>query len=219
MQTDVVDSGAVKPAAVYVAVASLRPWVKNPRKNDAAVSAVADSIKRFGFGAPLLARRDNGEIIAGHTRLKAALKMGLAEVPVRYLDLNESEAHALALADNKVGELADWDAGTLTGLLTEMRDSGSDMSGMGWTSDELASLLAEAPSDDDWSAGMNALPDQDRQPFQQMTFTLHDDQVEQIKRALEVAKGMGEFDSQNANGNGNALARVCESFLTTCADG
>ena len=85
-------------AAEYVPVADLRPWVKNPRKNDPAVKAVADSIRRFGFGAPLLARRENGEVIAGHTRLKAAIKLGLTEVPVRYLDLSESEAHALALA-------------------------------------------------------------------------------------------------------------------------
>jgi hypothetical protein len=71
------DSGASKLAAAeYVPVEALRPWVKNPRRNDPAVAAVTDSIKRFGFGAPILARRENGEVIAGHTRLKAAVQPG-----------------------------------------------------------------------------------------------------------------------------------------------
>ena len=54
----------------------------------------------------------------------------------------------------------------------------------------------------------------DREPFQQMTFTLHDDQVDQIKIACDIAKNMGEFDSPNVNSNGNALSRVCETFIT-----
>jgi hypothetical protein len=62
--------------------------------------------------------------------------------------------------------------------------------------------------------GMPPLPDGDKAPFQQMTFTLHDEQAEQVAHALEVAKKMGAFvDSPNENGNGNALSRVCEIFL------
>ncbi len=65
-----------EPAAEWVAIDALRPWKDNPRKNDGEpVRKVAESIQRFGFGAPILARRENGEIIAGHTRWKAAKKL------------------------------------------------------------------------------------------------------------------------------------------------
>jgi site-specific DNA-methyltransferase (adenine-specific) len=140
---------ASPPAAEYVTVASLRPWVKNPRKNDPAVAAVADSIKRFGFGSPIIARRENGEIIAGHTRLKAAIKLGLAEVPVRYLDLSEAEAHALALADNKVGELAEWDDVALADVLRDLTADDVSMDGLGFTAEEIAALIGggDDPSD------------------------------------------------------------------------
>jgi ParB-like chromosome segregation protein Spo0J len=146
------DSGASKLAAAeYVPVEALRPWVKNPRRNDPAVAAVTDSIKRFGFGAPILARRENGEVIAGHTRLKAAVRLGLKEVPVRYLDLDEREAHALALADNKVGELAEWDDEMLANVLREMAEDGASLDGLGFDDAELKRLLATAdhPDDDD----------------------------------------------------------------------
>lgn len=126
------------PAAEYVAVSKLRPWVKNPRKNDHAVDQIAASIRRWGFGAPLLARRANGEVIAGHTRLKAAIKLGLLEVPVRYLDLGEKEAHQLALADNRLGELASWDDGQLLEILKGF--SPADQLAVGWSDKDLAAL-------------------------------------------------------------------------------
>jgi hypothetical protein len=141
------ESSAPKTAAVFVDVKALTPWAKNPRKNDPAVKAVADSIKRFGFGAPLLARQANGEIIAGHTRLKAAIKLGLTEVPVRYLDLDESEAHALALADNKVGELAEWDDAVLTEVIKSMADAGENLEGLGWSSADVEAIIKSSGTD------------------------------------------------------------------------
>ena len=142
------ESSLPKTAAVFVDVKALTPWAKNPRKNDPAVKAVADSIKRFGFGAPLLARQANGEIIAGHTRLKAAIKLGLTEVPVRYLDLTESEAHALALADNKVGELAEWDDAVLAEVLKGMAEAGDNIEGLGWSSNDLQKMITEPGTED-----------------------------------------------------------------------
>lgn len=133
----------VAPAAEYVDVSKLKPWANNPRKNDAAVSKVADSIKRFGFGAPLLARLETGEIIAGHTRLKAAMKLKMAQVPVRYLDLSVDEAHALALADNKLGELADWDDDLLAGVLQGLDANGVEIGDLGFDDDELKGLLED----------------------------------------------------------------------------
>ena len=80
--------------------------------------------------------------------------------------------------------------------------------------EEIAAMLAPPPDADEWAGAMDALPDQDRAPIQQMTFTLHDDQAETIRRAMERARALGPFvDTGNENGNGNALARVAEMFL------
>jgi len=81
-----------KAAAVWLPIAELVPWDRNPRKNATAVAKVAESIERFGFGAPLLARAEDKQIIAGHTRLLAAKKLGLTHVPVRLLDLDPADA-------------------------------------------------------------------------------------------------------------------------------
>ena len=127
---------------MWVPVGALTPWVKNPRRNDRVVDRVAKSIERFGFGAPLLARQANGEVIAGHTRLKAAIKLGLERVPVRYLDVSESDAHLLALADNKLGELAAWDDELLAEVLADAKADGLDLADSGFAEHELAKLLA-----------------------------------------------------------------------------
>ena len=112
-----------KPAAVWVNTSELVPWEDNPRKNDGTpVRKVAESIKRFGFGAPILARTADRMVIAGHTRLKAAIQLGLDRVPVRFLDLDPAEARLLALADNRFGELAQWDDETLRRVLAEMKE-------------------------------------------------------------------------------------------------
>ena len=100
-------------------VAELKPYKNNPRKNDKAVDAVAASIKAFGFKQPIVIDV-NDEVIAGDTRLKAAKKNGLDEVPcIVASDLTPEQVKAYRLADNKVGELAEWDWDLLAG---EMRD-------------------------------------------------------------------------------------------------
>ena len=98
-----------KAPAEWVKIDDLKPWTDNPRNNQHAIEKVAFSIERFGFGAPIIARKEDGEIIAGHTRLEAAKHLNLKEVPVRFLDLDPVDAHLLALADNKLGEVAEWD--------------------------------------------------------------------------------------------------------------
>lgn len=87
----------------------LRPYENNPRNNEQAVEAVANSIKEFGFKVPIVATPD-GEIVNGHTRFKAAKFLKLKTVPVLIADdLTEEQIKAFRLADNKTGELADWD--------------------------------------------------------------------------------------------------------------
>ena len=90
-------------------ISELTPYARNPRKNDGAVEYVANSIKEFGFKVPIVISAD-GEIIAGHTRLKAAKKLGMEEVPCIVADdLTDEQVKAFRLADNKVGAAAEWD--------------------------------------------------------------------------------------------------------------
>ena len=92
-----------------IALTDLHPYAKNPRKNDEAVNAVAASIREFGFLVPLVIDRGH-EIVAGHTRYRAAKALGMKEVPCVIADeLTEDQIKAFRLADNKVGELASWD--------------------------------------------------------------------------------------------------------------
>lgn len=91
----------------------LHPYANNPRDNEAAVPKVAESIATFGFKVPIVVRPD-GEILAGHTRFKAALRLGLKEVPVLVADdLDDMKAKAFRLADNKVSDLAIWNTKAL----------------------------------------------------------------------------------------------------------
>ena len=85
---------------------ALKPWEDNPRINDEAVDAVVKSIKSFGFNVPILCDQQF-TIIAGHTRWKAAKKIGMKSVPVISLELSEAQRDAFAIADNKTGEIAD----------------------------------------------------------------------------------------------------------------
>ena len=90
-------------------LSELTPYANNPRLNDGAVDAVAASIKAFGFKVPIIIDKD-GVIVAGHTRLKAAQKLGMKTVPCIVADdLTPEQIKAFRLADNKVGELAGWD--------------------------------------------------------------------------------------------------------------
>lgn len=85
------------------------PYENNPRKNDEAVEYVAKSIEEFGFKVPIIIDKDN-VVVTGHTRLKAAKKLGLEEVPcIMADDLSEEQIKAFRLADNKVSEFSEWD--------------------------------------------------------------------------------------------------------------
>ena len=87
----------------------VKPYDKNPRRNDKAVEAVAKSIKEFGFRQPIVVDA-GGVIVVGHTRYKAALKLGLKTVPVHVAaDLTPQQARAYRLADNRTAETAEWD--------------------------------------------------------------------------------------------------------------
>jgi len=122
-------------------LAAVIPYEKNPRINDAAVDAVAESIQRFGFRQPIVVD-EAGIIIVGHTRWKAAKKLGLAKVPVHTaIGLAEDQVRAYRIADNKTGELADWDLAALQAELADLGDCSIDWSLLGFDQDELAKML------------------------------------------------------------------------------
>lgn len=121
-------------------------WARNPRVNEPAVPAVARSIERFGFGAPVVARPSDRRVLAGHTRLKAAAQLGLATVPVRWLELAGAEADAFALADNRLGELAEWDDAGLAAVLRDLRVEEVDLAGLGWNGADMDGLFREPGS-------------------------------------------------------------------------
>jgi DNA modification methylase len=122
-------------------LSEIKPYANNPRINDAAVDAVAASIREYGFRVPLILDAE-GTIICGHTRYKAALKLGLETVPVHVAtDLTPEQVKAYRIADNKTAELSTWDYDLLPIELGELQQMNVDLCSLGFDQDELAKLL------------------------------------------------------------------------------
>jgi hypothetical protein len=194
-------------------LADLAEWDRNPAqisKHDA--EHLKRSIDKFGLALPLIANV-NGDLIDGHQRKRVMVLLDEyapdtlvdVRVPSRALTEREREELAVRLRRN-TGEF-DWDVLANEFELDDLKDWGFTDFDLGLTAGDI-----------DWSGAFD-LPDGDRAPFQQMTFTLHDSQVEQIKEALDVSKGLGAFETPNENSNGNALARICETFVTDYGQG
>lgn len=131
---------------VELKIGDLKPYKDNPRINDNAIDAVAASIAEFGFKVPIIIDKDN-VIIAGHTRLKAAQKLGLDTVPViRADDLTPEQVKAFRLADNKTAELAEWDTEKLRKEISDLGDF--DLSLFGFDADALADMEREIVEDE-----------------------------------------------------------------------
>ena len=126
-------------------ITELKEYENNPRNNDAAVDAVAKSIEEFGFKVPIVVTSKN-VIIAGHTRLKASIKLGLLEVPCIIADdLTDEQVKAFRLADNKTAELASWDFSKLEEELSLIE---MDMLQFGF--EDLESDIPDNATDDDF---------------------------------------------------------------------
>lgn len=128
-------------------IESIRPYEHNPRINDGAVDAVARSIKEFGFRQPIVVDEE-GVIIVGHTRYKAALQLGLEKLPVHVAKgLTPAQIKAYRLADNKTSELAEWDYDLLPIELSQLGDMQFDLELIGFSPDDLADLLNPGEQD------------------------------------------------------------------------
>lgn len=122
-------------------IADIKPYPHNPRHNDHAVEAVAASLRAFGFRQPLVLDEES-VLVVGSTRYKAALKLGLQEVPVHVASgLSAEQLKAYRLADNKTGELADWDYELLVRELTQLQQADFDLDLVGFSAEELHDLF------------------------------------------------------------------------------
>jgi hypothetical protein len=174
---------------------------KHSRRN---LDAIKASLRKFGQQKPIVVDA-KGIVLAGNGTLTAAQELGWTEIQIVRTELAGVEATAFAIADNRTAELAEWED-SLNDVLKSLQDEGVDLADLGYSPEDLGQFAANA-------VGMPELASGDKQPFQQKTFTLHDEQAEDVDAAIAKAKQMGHGESGvNENSNGNGLAFVCQSF-------
>jgi DNA modification methylase len=123
-------------------LSDIHPYAKNPRINEMAVEFVANSIKEYGFRQPVVVD-EAGTVIVGHTRLKAAERLGMESVPVHVaVGLTDAQIKAYRIADNKSADIATWDLQLLAGELTDLKLLDVDLLSMGFTDGEITELMA-----------------------------------------------------------------------------
>ncbi len=132
----------IPQALEMVAVDDLIPYVNNAKiHSDEQITQIASSIKEFGFNAPILIDEDNG-VVAGHGRLLASKKLGMKDVPVvRLSHLTDAQRRAYILADNRLGENADWDDDLLKSEIERLQTDEINVELLGWDSEEIESIL------------------------------------------------------------------------------
>jgi hypothetical protein len=186
----------------------LQPNPKNWRKHpEAQANALRGVLAEVGIASAVLAREtpEGGlMLIDGHLRTET---LHNAQIPVLVLDVTEEEADKILATFDPLGAMAESDADALRALLEDVETGSQELADM------LTALAEDAGVFNAAEAMAPDLADGDREPFQQMTFTLHDSQVEILKRAMEKAKAEGDFsESPNENSNGNALTLIAEAF-------
>jgi hypothetical protein len=193
----------MKIERINVAELSLDP--SNVRKHDRKnLDAIKASLRKFGQQKPIVVDA-KGIVLAGNGTLTAAKELGWTEIEITRTTLQGVEATAFAIADNRSAELAEWED-SLNDVLKSLQDEGVDLADLGYSPEDLGQFSANAVEMPELASG-------DKQPFQSKTFTLHDEQCEDVDAAVAKAKSMGHGESSvNENSNGNALAFICQSF-------
>ena len=199
------------PSIKKVKTIDLIPYARNSRTHsDEQINQIAASIKEFGFLNPIIIDGENG-IIAGHGRVMAANKLNIKELPcVDASHLSETQRRAYVIADNKLALNSGWDIEMLRVEFDELQEAGFDLELTGFSMDE----IGEIEFDNDCEIEMPTLKDGDKEPFQQKTFTLHDEQAAVVDDAVALARANPLSDTGlNENSNGNALALICQQWL------
>lgn len=128
----------------WAPIASVIPYARNPRRNEAAVAKVAASLREYGWRQPIVVD-DTLTVIAGHTRLAAARSLGMTTVPVHVArGLTKAQVRAYRIADNRTGQEAEWDNDLLALEFADLAGEGFDLSLTGFDPDELTALMAPA---------------------------------------------------------------------------
>lgn len=191
-------------------VSELIPYINNSRNHsEEQITQIASSIKEFGFTNPILIDQDNS-IIAGHGRLQAVKKLGYKEVSCIVISgLTKIQIKALIIADNQLALNASWDIDKLSLELDSLKDDNFNLDILGFNNDFLKDIQEEIiPLSD-----LPEIKDGDKEPFQQMTFIIHDSQIKFINLALEKVKSKFDLKNEyNQNINGNALTEICKNF-------
>jgi len=205
---------SLQPLAV--AIESLTGLESNPRKGD--VAAVAASLARFGQRKPIVARKDDGTIIAGNHTWQAAKKLGWKEIAVAFVGDDDVTAQAYALADNRTAELGSYDEELLLQMIQEIQKIDEDLlADTGWAQKDFEQLVEKLGIVEqlDVDSAFDNLLQGDREDATQMTFIVTLEQAEQIRTALKLAlsDGAEEYDSGNKNKNGVALAYIVQGWL------
>ena len=179
-------------------ISELKPYENNPRNNDGAVQYVANSIKQFGFRVPIVVDKDN-VIVSGHTRYRAAIELGLEEVPVVIADdLTPEQAKAFRLADNKTAEKASWDYSKLGEEVKDLLDLDLpyDLTDIGFGEFELTALTGDYEPDgyDDEVIEEYADKEQEFLKKKRVIITFTEENEEELKALLGVAELKVVFD-------------------------
>lgn len=194
----------------YTELVDIHKLVPNPKNNNhhpkEQIDRLAKIIDYQGQRSPIVVSNRSGFIVKGHGRLEAIRKLGWEKVAVDYQDYeSEAQEYADMTADNQIAMWAEFDNNMLMSEIPELGDMDLDMLGM----KDLKLDIDEV--------GMPELASGDKSPFQQMTFTLADEQAEQLKQALEKAKKTEEYNYietfGNENSNGNAIYCIIQGWL------
>lgn len=189
----------------------LIPYARNSRTHsDEQVSQIAASMKEWGVTSAVLVDEEGG-IIAGHGRVMAAKKLGMTTLPVMVASgWTDVQKKAFVIADNKLALNAGWDAALLSLEFDALKADGFDIGIVGFNDQEMKELFHDIET-----SQLPELDSSEDKPLQQMTFIVSNEQAEEVKRAIDSAIAVGSFDDNiNTNRNGNALARICETYLT-----
>lgn len=174
---------------------------------------IQDSLNEVGAARSIVID-ENNVILAGNGTVEAAGQIGISRVrvieasgdeiiAVRRSGLTDEQKKKLAYYDNRTGDEAEWD----------MEQVARDLLGGYDFLDELFDDV-EIPGDNEWADGFSGVPEGEKEPFQQMTFTVHDSHVEIIKDALKKSTKEGEADNVNTNKNGSGLYKIAEAYIS-----
>jgi ParB-like chromosome segregation protein Spo0J len=200
-------SEPLQPLAIDID--ELHPDPANARKHNVKnIDAIKASLHAYGQRKPVVVQRQGMIVRAGNGTLEAAKALGWTHLAAVVIDEDNATASQFAIADNRTGELAEWDDETLASLLDGMDDETRNL--LAFDEGDMHAILrsfdVDATDPPDLDSG-------DRKPHRQMSFILHDSQHATVEKALRRAADAGVVSDLNKNGNGNCLAHICEAYL------